>query len=43
MTDENIYSDYVLMNEKCQRLETCKAEIDELYEEWALLDEELNN
>lgn len=42
MTDEKIYSDYVLMNEKCQRLEACKAEIDELYEEWALLDEELN-
>lgn len=43
MADEKIYSDYVLMNEKCEQLEKCKTELDELYEEWTILDDELSN
>ncbi len=40
MTKEEIFSDYVLMNEKCQELEDNKQSLEGFYEEWTCLLEE---
>ena len=39
MTDEKVFSDYALMNEKCARLEELKKALEEYYEEWETLSE----
>lgn len=39
MTDEKVFSDYALMNEKCARLEEIKKALEEYYEEWENLSE----
>lgn len=39
MTDEEVFSDYALMNEKCERLEELKKALEEYYEEWEQLSE----
>ncbi len=39
MTDEKVFSDYALMNEKCARLEELKKALEEYYEEWESLSE----
>ncbi len=39
MTDEKVFSDYTLMNEKCARLEEIKKALEEYYEEWENLSE----
>ncbi len=40
MTTEEVFSDYVLMNEKCQKLEESKENLEGFYEEWTCLAEE---
>ena len=40
LTKEEVFSDYVLMNEKCESLEKLKSELEEYYEEWTVLSEE---
>ncbi len=39
MTEENVFSDYVKMNELCEKLENMKNKLEEYYEEWTLLGE----
>ncbi len=34
ISDETIVSDYMLLNEKCSRLEQCKTELNALYDQW---------
>ncbi len=40
LTQEEVFSDYVLMNEKCENLEKLKSELELYYEEWTMLSEE---
>ncbi len=40
MTNEEVFSDYVLMNEKCNELEENKQKLEDFYEEWTILSEE---
>lgn len=40
LTQEEVFSDYVLMNEKCENLEKLKGELELYYEEWTMLSEE---
>ncbi len=40
MTDERVFGDYVLMNEKCAELEENKKKLEDFYEEWTVLSEE---
>ena len=40
LTKEEVFSDYVLMNEKCEELEKLKSKLEEYYEEWTVLSEE---
>ena len=40
LTKEEVFSDYVLMNEKCEELEKLKLKLEEYYEEWTVLSEE---
>lgn len=39
MTREEVFSDYVLMNEKCTECEECRRKLEEFYEEWTALSE----
>lgn len=39
MADEAVFSDYKLMNEKCEETERCRTQLEEFYEEWAMLEE----
>ncbi|MBO5506044.1 MAG: ABC-F family ATP-binding cassette domain-containing protein, partial [Clostridia bacterium] len=39
MTEETVFSDYVKMNELCEKLENMKNKLEEYYEEWTLLGE----
>ncbi len=38
MTSEEVFSDYVLMNEKCEEIEKCRCNLDNFYEEWTELE-----
>jgi len=40
LTCEEVFSDYVLMNEKCEALEKMKQNLELYYEEWTMLSEE---
>lgn len=40
MTKEEIFSNYVLMNEKCGLLDETKVNLEKYYEEWTILSEE---
>ncbi len=40
MTKEEVFSDYVLMSEKCKELEQNKQNLENYYEEWTVLSEE---
>ncbi len=40
MTKEEIFSDYVLMTEKCEETNTLRQKLDEFYEEWSTLQEQ---
>ncbi len=37
IADEKIAADYLLLNEKCSRMELCKTELNQLYEQWMQL------
>ncbi len=39
IADESNAADYILLNEKCSRLETCKTELNALYDQWIQLSE----
>ena len=40
LTKEEVFTDYVLMNEKCETLENLKKDTELMYEEWTILSEE---
>jgi len=40
LTKEEVFSDYVFMNEKCERMELLKKQLAEYYDEWESLSEE---
>jgi len=39
MTREEVFSDYVLMNEKCSQADELRQKLDEYFEEWTMLEE----
>ncbi len=39
MTREEVFSDYILMNEKCSQADELRQKLDEYFEEWTLLEE----
>ena len=40
MTREEVFSNYVLMNEKCEETDSCRKALEKYYEEWSELSEQ---